>query len=84
MNKSTKGLSLPVFLEFVEMKTKVASVFPMTLGFYGACIAIKLSIGSILSSSLLQSLALTCVQLPSTIAWTTTRPRMKPIVRKVM
>lgn len=32
MNKSTKGLSLPVFLEFVEMKTKVASVFPMTLG----------------------------------------------------
>ncbi|HFU4465752.1 TPA: 1,4-dihydroxy-2-naphthoate polyprenyltransferase [Streptococcus suis] len=32
MNKSTKGLSLPVFLEFVELKTKVASVFPMTLG----------------------------------------------------
>ena len=32
MNKSTKGLSLPAFLEFVEMKTKVASVFPMTLG----------------------------------------------------
>ncbi|HFU4216879.1 TPA: 1,4-dihydroxy-2-naphthoate polyprenyltransferase [Streptococcus suis] len=32
MNKSTKGLSLPVLLEFVEMKTKVASVFPMTLG----------------------------------------------------
>ncbi len=32
MNKSTKGLSLSVFLEFVEMKTKVASVFPMTLG----------------------------------------------------
>ncbi|AWX96055.1 1,4-dihydroxy-2-naphthoate polyprenyltransferase [Streptococcus suis] len=32
MNKSTKGLSLLVFLEFVEMKTKVASVFPMTLG----------------------------------------------------
>lgn len=32
MNKSNKGLSLPVFLEFVEMKTKVASVFPMTLG----------------------------------------------------
>ncbi|NQP30956.1 1,4-dihydroxy-2-naphthoate polyprenyltransferase [Streptococcus suis] len=32
MNKSTKGLSLPVFLEFVEIKTKVASVFPMTLG----------------------------------------------------
>ncbi|HFI0356963.1 TPA: 1,4-dihydroxy-2-naphthoate polyprenyltransferase [Streptococcus suis] len=32
MNESTKGLSLPVFLEFVEMKTKVASVFPMTLG----------------------------------------------------
>ncbi|HEP1832901.1 TPA: 1,4-dihydroxy-2-naphthoate polyprenyltransferase [Streptococcus suis] len=32
MNKSTKGLSLPVFLEFVEMKTKVASVFPMILG----------------------------------------------------
>lgn len=32
MNKSTKGLSLPLFLEFVEMKTKVASVFPMTLG----------------------------------------------------
>lgn len=32
MNKSTKGLSLSVFLEFVELKTKVASVFPMTLG----------------------------------------------------
>ncbi|HEL1739912.1 TPA: 1,4-dihydroxy-2-naphthoate polyprenyltransferase [Streptococcus suis] len=32
MNESTKGLSLPVFLEFVEMKTKVASFFPMTLG----------------------------------------------------
>ncbi|MDG3135574.1 1,4-dihydroxy-2-naphthoate polyprenyltransferase [Streptococcus suis] len=32
MNKSTKEISLPVFLEFVEMKTKVASVFPMTLG----------------------------------------------------
>ncbi|HFI0935336.1 TPA: 1,4-dihydroxy-2-naphthoate polyprenyltransferase [Streptococcus suis] len=32
MNKSTKGLSLTVFLEFVELKTKVASVFPMTLG----------------------------------------------------
>lgn len=32
MNKSTKGLSLTVFLEFVEMKTKVASIFPMTLG----------------------------------------------------
>ncbi|HEM4292090.1 TPA: UbiA family prenyltransferase, partial [Streptococcus suis] len=32
MNKSTKGLSLLVFLEFVEMKTKVASVFPMSLG----------------------------------------------------
>ncbi|MFX3862148.1 1,4-dihydroxy-2-naphthoate prenyltransferase, partial [Streptococcus suis] len=32
MNKSTKGLSLTVFLEFVEMKTNVASVFPMTLG----------------------------------------------------
>lgn len=32
MNKSKNGLSLPVFLEFVEMKTKVASVFPMTLG----------------------------------------------------
>ncbi len=32
MNKSKNGLSLPVFLEFVEIKTKVASVFPMTLG----------------------------------------------------
>ncbi len=32
MNKSTTGLTLPVFLEFVEIKTKVASVFPMTLG----------------------------------------------------
>ncbi|BDD40269.1 MULTISPECIES: 1,4-dihydroxy-2-naphthoate polyprenyltransferase [Streptococcus] len=32
MNKSISGLSLPVFLEFVEIKTKVASVFPMTLG----------------------------------------------------
>lgn len=28
-----KNLSLPVFLEFVELKTKVASVFPMLLGF---------------------------------------------------
>ncbi|HFI0331942.1 TPA: 1,4-dihydroxy-2-naphthoate polyprenyltransferase [Streptococcus suis] len=32
MNKSKNGLSLPVFLEFVEIKTKVASVFPMILG----------------------------------------------------
>lgn len=32
VNKSKNGLSLPVFLEFVEIKTKVASVFPMTLG----------------------------------------------------
>ncbi|MGQ7320583.1 1,4-dihydroxy-2-naphthoate polyprenyltransferase [Streptococcus suis] len=32
MNKSKNGLSLSVFLEFVEIKTKVASVFPMTLG----------------------------------------------------
>ncbi len=32
MNKSKNGLSLPVFLEFVEIKTKVASVSPMTLG----------------------------------------------------
>ncbi|MGQ7371186.1 1,4-dihydroxy-2-naphthoate polyprenyltransferase [Streptococcus suis] len=29
---SKKGLTLPVFLEFVELKTKVASVFPMTIG----------------------------------------------------
>ena len=27
-----KNLSLPVFLEFVELKTKVASVFPMLIG----------------------------------------------------
>ena len=27
-----KNLSLPVFLEFVEIKTKVASVFPMLIG----------------------------------------------------
>lgn len=29
---SKKRLTLPVFLEFVELKTKVASVFPMTIG----------------------------------------------------
>ncbi|MFH0385459.1 1,4-dihydroxy-2-naphthoate polyprenyltransferase [Streptococcus sp. A18] len=29
---SKKGLTLPVFLEFVELKTKLASVFPMTIG----------------------------------------------------
>lgn len=29
----TKPLTLPVFLEFVELKTKVASVFPMCIGF---------------------------------------------------
>ena len=32
MNNQKGGLSLPVFLEFVELKTKVASVFPMTIG----------------------------------------------------
>lgn len=31
-NNQKGGLSLPVFLEFVELKTKVASVFPMTIG----------------------------------------------------
>ncbi|EIQ81977.1 UNVERIFIED_CONTAM: 1,4-dihydroxy-2-naphthoate polyprenyltransferase [Streptococcus canis] len=29
----TKSLTLPIFLEFVELKTKVASVFPMIIGF---------------------------------------------------
>lgn len=33
---SKKGLTLPVFLEFVELKTKVASVFPMTIGIFWA------------------------------------------------
>lgn len=32
MKHRSQGLSLPVFLEFVELKTKVASVFPMLLG----------------------------------------------------
>lgn len=31
-NEKNKGLSLPVFLEFVELRTKVASVFPMLTG----------------------------------------------------
>lgn len=32
MNKKNTGLTVPVFLEFVELKTKVASVFPMLIG----------------------------------------------------
>lgn len=34
--KQTNPLTLPIFLEFVEIRTKVASVFPMTIGFLWA------------------------------------------------
>lgn len=30
--KSHRSMTLPIFLEFVELRTKVASVFPMTIG----------------------------------------------------